>query len=99
MLEVAYTDPKHARTVLMGLPRFDACVIQSTFKTITVEMLAALREKSEVLVAWGIEDSAKIFRIARRLDQRFDHAVAALAPAAAGQCSAGRRSTRSAYPR
>jgi len=53
VLEVSYTDPDHARTVLKGLPRFDACVIQSTFKTITIDLLAALREKSDVLAVDG----------------------------------------------
>lgn len=53
VLEVSYTDPEHARTVLKGLPRFDAAVVQSTFKTITIELLAALREKSEVIAVDG----------------------------------------------
>lgn len=53
VLEVSYTDPDHARTVLKGLPSFDACVIQSTFKTITIDVLAALREKTEVLAVDG----------------------------------------------
>ncbi len=54
VLEVAYTDPDHARTVLKGLPHFDACVIQSTFKTIPIDLLAALRDKSEVLAVDGM---------------------------------------------
>jgi DNA-binding LacI/PurR family transcriptional regulator len=54
VLEVSYTDPDHARTVLKGLPRFDACVVQSTFKTITIEVLAALREKSDLLAVDGL---------------------------------------------
>ncbi len=53
VLEVTYTDPSHARTILKGLPRFDACVVQSTFKTIPVELLAAMREKSAVLAVDG----------------------------------------------
>lgn len=53
VLEVAYTDPEHARNMLKGLPRFDACVIQSSFKTIPVELLAALRDKAEVLAVDG----------------------------------------------
>jgi DNA-binding LacI/PurR family transcriptional regulator len=53
VLEVSYTDPEHARSVLKGLPRFDACVVQSSFKTITIELLAALREKSDVLAVDG----------------------------------------------
>ncbi|MEO7887206.1 MAG: GntR family transcriptional regulator [Polaromonas sp.] len=53
VLEVSYTDPEHARSVLKGLPRFDACVIQSTFKPITIDLLAALREKCDVLAVDG----------------------------------------------
>jgi len=53
VLEVSYTDPDHARTVLKGLPNFDACVVQSTFKTITIDVLAALREKCDVLAVDG----------------------------------------------
>lgn len=53
VLEVSYTDPADARTVLKGSPRFDACVVQSSFKTITIELLAALSEKSDVLAVDG----------------------------------------------
>lgn len=53
VLEVAYTDPEHARIVLKGLPRFDACVVQSTFKAITIELLADLRSKCDVLAIDG----------------------------------------------
>jgi len=53
VLEVSYTDPAHARTVLKGSPRFDACVVQSTYKTITIDLLAALRDKSDVLAVDG----------------------------------------------
>jgi len=53
VLEVAYTDPEHARVVLRGLPRFDGCVVQSTFKAITIELLADLRSKCEVLAIDG----------------------------------------------
>jgi DNA-binding LacI/PurR family transcriptional regulator len=54
VLEVSYTDPNHARTVLRGLPRFDACVVQSSFETITIETLAALRQKTETIVIDGL---------------------------------------------
>ncbi|UUZ63122.1 GntR family transcriptional regulator [Polaromonas sp. P1-6] len=53
VLEVSYTDPDHARTVLKGLPSFDACVVQSTFKPITIDVLAALKEKTDVLAVDG----------------------------------------------
>jgi DNA-binding LacI/PurR family transcriptional regulator len=53
VLEVSYTDPEHARTVLKGLPNFDACVVQSTFKPITIDVLAALRAKADVLAVDG----------------------------------------------
>lgn len=54
VLELSYNDPDHARTVLRSLPRFDACVVQSTYKTIPVELLAALREKCDVLAVDGL---------------------------------------------
>jgi len=53
VVELSYSDPDHALAVLKGLPRFDAGVIQSTFKTITVELLAALREKCGALAVDG----------------------------------------------
>ncbi len=53
VLEVAYTDSDHARTVLRGLPRFDACMIQTSFETITIETLAAVRQKTEVVAVDG----------------------------------------------
>ena len=53
VLEVSYSDSEHARTVLRGLPRFDACMIQSTFETITIETLVAVRQKTDVIVVDG----------------------------------------------
>lgn len=53
VLEVSYTDPDHARTVLKSLPRFDVCIIQSSFKPIPVDLLASLREKCDVLAVDG----------------------------------------------
>ncbi len=53
VLELSYTDPDHALTVLKGLPRFDACVVQSTFKAIPIALLAALRDKCDVLAVDG----------------------------------------------
>ncbi len=53
VLELSYTDPDHALTVLKGLPRFDACMVQSTFKAIPIALLAALRDKSDVLAVDG----------------------------------------------
>jgi DNA-binding LacI/PurR family transcriptional regulator len=54
VLEVSYTDPDHARSMLKGLPRFDACVVQSSFKTLPVDLLAALRDKCEVVAVDGL---------------------------------------------
>lgn len=54
VLEVSYTDPGHARTVLKGLPHFDACMIQSSFETITIETLAAVRQKTDVVAVDGV---------------------------------------------
>lgn len=54
VLELSYNDPDHARTVLRALPRFDACVIQSTYKVLPIDLLAALREKCDVLAVDGL---------------------------------------------
>lgn len=54
VLELSYTDPGHALSVLKGLPRFDACVVQSTYRTITIELLSALKEKCAVLAVDGV---------------------------------------------
>lgn len=53
VLEVAYSDPGHARAVLKSLPRFDACILQSTYRTIPIELLASLRDKTEVVAIDG----------------------------------------------
>lgn len=53
VVELAYSDSEHACKVLSGLPQFDACVIQSTYKTIPIELLAVLREKSKVVIVDG----------------------------------------------
>ncbi|MBD0417094.1 GntR family transcriptional regulator [Oryzicola mucosus] len=52
-LEVGYSDANHARRVLQSLPRFDACVIQNSFEQMPVEMLAALRRKSDNVIVDG----------------------------------------------
>ena len=53
VLELSYTDPDHALAVLKSLPRFDACMVQSTYRTIPTALLAALKEKSDVLAVDG----------------------------------------------
>jgi len=53
VLELSYTDLAHAQTVLKGIPHFDACVVQSSFRTITIEFLASLRTKSSVIAIDG----------------------------------------------
>lgn len=53
VIEVSYTDADHARTVLHALPRFDACVVQSTYRTIPIDLLATLRDKCTVLAVDG----------------------------------------------
>jgi DNA-binding LacI/PurR family transcriptional regulator len=53
VLEVSYTDVEHALTVLKALPRFDACVLQSSFRTIPIELLSALRGKCVALAVDG----------------------------------------------
>ena len=91
VLEVSYTDPEHARTVLQALPHFDACVVQSTYKTITIELLAALREKCDVLAVdgtalvgadvesvgteWGGPLAAAVSRLRRQGHERIAYAT------------------------
>jgi DNA-binding LacI/PurR family transcriptional regulator len=53
VVEVSYTDSRDALEILRNLPRFDACVIQSTFETISIEMLAAVRRKAAAIVVDG----------------------------------------------
>lgn len=53
VVEVAYTDSRDALDILRNLPHFDACIIQSTFETITIDMLAAVRRKSAAIVVDG----------------------------------------------
>jgi hypothetical protein len=53
VLEVSYTDAEHALTVLKALPRLDACVVQATFRTVPIELLAALRAKCAALAVDG----------------------------------------------
>lgn len=54
VLELAYTDTDHALAVLRGLPHFDACVVQSTFRILPIELLAALKGLSRVLAVDGM---------------------------------------------
>ncbi|WP_444814827.1 DNA-binding protein [Variovorax davisae] len=53
VLEVTYPDSDHAHEVLCGLPSFDACVIQSTFETIKIDMLSTLRGKTAAIAVDG----------------------------------------------
>jgi DNA-binding LacI/PurR family transcriptional regulator len=79
VLEVSYTDPDHARTLLKGLPRFDACVIQSTFRTIPIDLLALLREKSDVLAIDGAAlVGTEIEAVGMEWGEPLSHAIALL---------------------
>ncbi|MEK1933968.1 MAG: GntR family transcriptional regulator [Pararhizobium sp.] len=54
VLEVAYTDAEHALAVLRGLPRFDACIMQASFETISLETLTAAKAKAHHLILHGL---------------------------------------------
>lgn len=54
VLELAYTDPLHAQAVLQGLPRFDVCVVQSTYRPLPIELLASLHDRCRVLAVDGL---------------------------------------------
>ena len=52
-LEISYSDARHACRVLRTLPRFDACLVQSSFEPMPIEMLGALRRKAAVIIVDG----------------------------------------------
>jgi hypothetical protein len=52
-LEIGYSDAEHARHVLQSLPRFDACIIQNSFEQMPVDMLSALRRKTDNVIVDG----------------------------------------------
>lgn len=54
VIEVSFTDPAHAKTVLQGLPRFDVCVIQSVFHMIPNDMLTTIHDKAQVVAFDGV---------------------------------------------
>ena len=54
VIEVSFSDPVHAKAVLKNLPRFDACLIQSVFLSIPSDMVAMIREKTNVVVFDGV---------------------------------------------
>jgi len=52
-LEVAYSDAEHAKQVLQGMPRFDACLVQNFFEKLPIDMLTAIRKKTDTLLVDG----------------------------------------------
>lgn len=78
-LDVGYSNAAHARQVLQTLPRFDACIIQNSFDAMPVDMISAIRRKTDTVVvdgAWlvgtdvdavGFEWGEPIARAVRRL--------------------------------
>lgn len=54
VIEVRFSDAAHARHVLKGLPRFDACVVQSVYHGIPSDLLAMIQEKSRVVAFDGV---------------------------------------------
>ena len=52
-LDVGYSDARHASLVLRSLPRFDGCVIQSSFDAMPIEMLAAVQRKADAIAIDG----------------------------------------------
>lgn len=79
VLELSYTDPLHARAVLKSLPPFDACVVQSTYRTIPIELLAELRDKCAVLAVDGLAlAGADVESVGMEWGEPLDAAVALL---------------------
>lgn len=54
VIEVRFSDAAHARTVLKGLPRFDACVVQSVYHGLPSDLLATIQDKCRVVAFDGI---------------------------------------------
>jgi DNA-binding LacI/PurR family transcriptional regulator len=52
-LDVGYSDPAHAKRVLQTLPRFDACIVQNSFDIMPVDMIAAIRRKTDTIIVDG----------------------------------------------
>jgi len=52
-LEVGYSDSEHAKQVLQTLPRFDACIVQNSFDTMPIDMIAALKRKADTIIVDG----------------------------------------------
>jgi DNA-binding transcriptional regulator YhcF (GntR family) len=52
-LDVGYSDAAHARQVLQTLPRFDACIIQNSFDAMPMEMMSAIRRKTDTILVDG----------------------------------------------
>ena len=78
-LEVAYSDADHARQVLQNLPRFDACVVQNSFETMPIEMLAVVRRKADAIIvdgAWLV--GADVDAVGFEWGEPVDRAVALL---------------------
>lgn len=53
VVELSYTDNRDAIEILRNVPRFDACVLQSSFETISIDMLNTARQKTDVIVVDG----------------------------------------------
>lgn len=80
-LEVGYSDPEHAKQVLQTLPRFDACIVQNSFDTMPIDMIAAIRGKTETIIidgAWlvGTDIDAVGFEWGQSVDVAVDRLVA-----------------------
>ncbi len=52
-LDVGYSDGAQARQIIQSLPRFDACIVQNSFDIMPVDMIAAIRRKTETIVVDG----------------------------------------------
>lgn len=53
VVEVSYSDSRDGLRVLRNLPGFDGCILQSSFETITIEMLQAIKLKTSAIVVDG----------------------------------------------
>jgi len=53
VVEVSYTDSQDANRIIRGLPHFDACAVQTSFETISIETLANVGREADAIVIDG----------------------------------------------
>lgn len=81
VVQMSYSDTDHLLSILKGIPRFDAVIMQSHYETIPIRLLSALKDKTRALVIDGLTVSGvDIDRVGadwqEALGMALDHLVA-----------------------